>query len=189
MTRATVGEIRRAREWVEALAAKHKGVRVAYLLCRMIRDAGEEWPAGPLRLGDGSDTDWDYDFAVVLDDLEGIPISADGQVELDTAPFDVMWFLLGRDISEDELALYTENMRPLWKRAGVECGNASCASRIEMDRKEYEQVRSDSATFAIVKGHEIADVEEIVERRKRYDVVRKIAGEAEEIAEKTDLRT
>jgi hypothetical protein len=58
-----------------------------------------------------------------------------------------------------------------------------------MDRKEYEQVRSDSATFVIVKGHEIPDVEEIVERRKRYDVVRKIAGEAEELAEKTDPRT
>jgi predicted metal-dependent hydrolase len=70
-----------------------------------------------------------------------------------------------------------------------ECGNPSCASRIEMDRKEYEQVRSDSATFAIVKGHETPDVEEIVERRKRYDVVRKRAGEAEEIAEKTDPRT
>jgi hypothetical protein len=56
-----------------------------------------------------------------------------------------------------------------------------------MDRKEYEQVRSDSATFAIVKGHEIPDVEEIVERRKSYDVVRKTAG-AEEIAEKTDPR-
>jgi hypothetical protein len=70
-----------------------------------------------------------------------------------------------------------------------ECGNASCASRIEMDREEYERVRSDSATFAIVKGHEIPDVEEIVERRKRYDVVRKIAGEAEEIAEKRDPRT
>jgi hypothetical protein len=70
-----------------------------------------------------------------------------------------------------------------------ECGNASCASRIEMDRDEYEHVRSDSTTFAIVKGHEIQDVEEIVERRKRYDVVRKIAGEAEELAEKTDPRT
>jgi hypothetical protein len=70
-----------------------------------------------------------------------------------------------------------------------ECGNASCASRIEMDREEYEQVRSDSATFAIAKGHEIADVEEIVERQKAYDVVRKTAGEAEEVAEKTDPRT
>jgi hypothetical protein len=70
-----------------------------------------------------------------------------------------------------------------------ECGNASCASRIEMDPEEYEQVRSDSTTFAIVKGHEIPDIEEIVERRKRYDVVRKTAGEAEELAEKTDPRT
>ena len=70
-----------------------------------------------------------------------------------------------------------------------ECGDASCASRIEMDRDEYEQVRSDSATFAIVKGHEIPDVEEIVEQRKGYDVVRKTAAEAEEAAEKTDPRT
>jgi hypothetical protein len=70
-----------------------------------------------------------------------------------------------------------------------ECGNASCASRIEMDRDEYEHVRSDSTTFAIVKGHENPEVEEIVEQRKRYDVVRKIAGEPEEIAKKTDTRT
>jgi hypothetical protein len=46
MTHATVGQIRRAREWVEALAAQHKGVRVVYLLCRMVRDSGEEWPVG-----------------------------------------------------------------------------------------------------------------------------------------------
>jgi vacuolar-type H+-ATPase subunit I/STV1 len=70
-----------------------------------------------------------------------------------------------------------------------ECGNASCASRIEMDREEYEQVRSDSTTFAVVKGHEIPEVEEIVERRKAYDVVRKSASEAKRVAEKTDPRT
>ena len=69
-----------------------------------------------------------------------------------------------------------------------ECGNASCASRIEMDPEEYEQVRSDPTTFAVAQGHQIPDVEEIVERRKRYDVVRKRAGEAEEIAEQTDPR-
>lgn len=70
-----------------------------------------------------------------------------------------------------------------------ECGNASCASRIEMDREEYEQVRSDSTTFAIASGHAIPDVEEIVERRKAYDVVRKTSGEAERVAERTDPRT
>jgi hypothetical protein len=143
MTQATVGDIRRAREWVEELAAKHKGVRVAYLLCRMIRDSGEEWPAGPLGLGDGSDTDWDYDFAVVLDDLEGIPISADGQVDLDASPFDVMWFLLGRDISEDELALYTENMKPLWIRAGVETPTLNDAQREALQERQAEALWGD----------------------------------------------
>jgi hypothetical protein len=41
MTQATVGDIRSARKWVEALAAQYKGVRVAYLL--WIR-AGVETP-------------------------------------------------------------------------------------------------------------------------------------------------
>jgi hypothetical protein len=42
-----------------------------------------------------------------------------------------------------------------------------CASRIEMDREEYQQVRSHSTTFAIAKGHAAPDIEEIVDRRKR----------------------
>lgn len=116
---------------------------MAYLLCRMIRDAGEEWPAGPLGLGDGSATDWDFDFAVVLDAVGDIPISADGQVELDTAPFDVMWFLLGRDLSEDELALYTENMKPLWKRAGVEIPTLNDAQREALEERQAEALWGD----------------------------------------------
>lgn len=69
-----------------------------------------------------------------------------------------------------------------------ECGNASCASQIEMDREDYEALRSDPATFAVVRGHEILDVEEIVKRHPTYDVVRKCAGEAEKVAEATDPR-
>jgi restriction endonuclease Mrr len=70
-----------------------------------------------------------------------------------------------------------------------ECGSATCASRIEMDHREYEALRSDSATFAVVKGHEMLDVEEVVQRRSAYDVVRKRAGEAKEVAEQTDPRS
>jgi hypothetical protein len=69
-----------------------------------------------------------------------------------------------------------------------ECGNASCASRIEMDPEEYQKVRSDSTTVAIVEGHAIPDVEEIVERRAGYDVVRKTGSEAARAAKKTDPR-
>jgi hypothetical protein len=69
-----------------------------------------------------------------------------------------------------------------------ECGSATCASRIEMDHRDYEALRSDSATFAVVKGHEILDVEEVVQRHPAYDVVRKRAGEAKQVAEQTDPR-
>jgi hypothetical protein len=69
-----------------------------------------------------------------------------------------------------------------------ECGNASCRSRIEMGHEEYEELRSDPTTFAVVSGHEIRDVEEIVERHKTFDVVRKTASEAQKVAEATDPR-
>jgi len=69
-----------------------------------------------------------------------------------------------------------------------ECGDASCAMRIEMDHKRYEELRSDSTTFAVVCGHEIPDVEEIIARHRSYNIVRKVAREAREAAEKTDPR-
>jgi hypothetical protein len=70
-----------------------------------------------------------------------------------------------------------------------ECGNAECSSRIAMTQKDYETLRSDSATFAVVRGHEIPDVEEIIKRETGYDVVRKCAGDAVEVARETDPRT
>jgi hypothetical protein len=69
-----------------------------------------------------------------------------------------------------------------------ECGGASCTQRIEMDRADYERLRSDSAKFAIVSGHEIRDVEEVIERHEAYIVVRKTARDAKDVAEATDER-
>jgi hypothetical protein len=69
-----------------------------------------------------------------------------------------------------------------------ECGNAGCTMRIEMDRGQYEELRSDSTTFAVVCGHEIPDVEEITARHRSYYIVRKVADEAREVAERTDPR-
>jgi hypothetical protein len=69
-----------------------------------------------------------------------------------------------------------------------ECGNASCTNRIAMDHRQYEELRSDSTTFAVVCGHEIPDVEEIIARHGSFFVVRKVAGDAREVAETTDRR-
>jgi hypothetical protein len=70
-----------------------------------------------------------------------------------------------------------------------ECGNGSCAERFPMLPSEYEALRANPDHFAIVPGHEIPDVERIVSRCGDYDVVEKLPGEAQRIAEETDPRS
>lgn len=70
-----------------------------------------------------------------------------------------------------------------------ECGDAACVARISLKRNEYEQLRADSHLFAVAPGHVAPDVEEVVESRPGYDVVRKHQGVPAEIAQKTDPRS
>jgi len=70
-----------------------------------------------------------------------------------------------------------------------ECGDPDCVQQISMTRTEYEALRSDPTHFAVSPGHEIADVEEIVERRKGYDVIRKREGQPAQAARETDPRS
>jgi hypothetical protein len=69
-----------------------------------------------------------------------------------------------------------------------ECGDASCVQRISMTHAEYEQLRSEPHQFAVYPGHEAPDIEEVVERREGYVIVRKDEGAPELIAERTDPR-
>jgi hypothetical protein len=69
-----------------------------------------------------------------------------------------------------------------------ECGDADCVRRITMTRAEYEEIRSDPRQFAVHPGHEYPDVEEVIERRKGYDIVNKNQGIPKRIAEQTDPR-
>ena len=66
-----------------------------------------------------------------------------------------------------------------------ECGNLECTERIVLSREEYEAVRSDPSQFAVVPGHVIVDVEEVVGRTERFEIVRK-QGVASEVAEFLD---
>jgi hypothetical protein len=70
-----------------------------------------------------------------------------------------------------------------------ECGDASCVARISLSRDEYEGVRADPHLFAVASGHVAPDVEEVVEERSGYDIVRKYKGTPAEIAQKTDPRS
>jgi hypothetical protein len=53
---------------------------------------------------------------------------------------------------------------------------------------EYERVREDARHFLVAPGHEIPDVEVVVERNEAYYVVEKSAPDAERVAEATDPR-
>ena len=70
-----------------------------------------------------------------------------------------------------------------------ECGDADCVRRISMTRAEYEELRSEPRQFAVHPGHELPEAEEVVARRKRYDIVAKSSGVPERIAEQTDPRS
>jgi hypothetical protein len=63
-----------------------------------------------------------------------------------------------------------------------ECGDRGCIEQIALSPEEYERVRADPAQFAIVPGHELPDVERVVESSDRYAVVRKREGGPEELA-------
>jgi hypothetical protein len=66
-----------------------------------------------------------------------------------------------------------------------ECGDASCAQRLEVTREEYEAWRSDATLFGVVPGHELPDVEDVVEEREAYNVVKKKPGVPEDVARET----
>lgn len=54
-----------------------------------------------------------------------------------------------------------------------ECGHLECTASVSLTVAEYEQVRGDSTTFAMVPGHQIEDVEDVVFANDRYQVARK----------------
>jgi hypothetical protein len=54
-----------------------------------------------------------------------------------------------------------------------ECGNDRCTQTIRLNLEEYEEVREQSGRFVVVPGHEILEVERVVEAGERYDVIEK----------------
>jgi hypothetical protein len=69
-----------------------------------------------------------------------------------------------------------------------ECGRLGCNKLIQLTRAEYEAIRQNPRRFAIRDGHEIREVEAIVERHDRYVVVEKAGDPEAEIVQHTDPR-
>jgi hypothetical protein len=69
-----------------------------------------------------------------------------------------------------------------------ECGNAKCTDRIEASLEDYERVRSDGATFLVCDGHDIEEVEDVVEQLDGAAVVEKTAPDVRRIVIELDPR-
>jgi hypothetical protein len=70
-----------------------------------------------------------------------------------------------------------------------ECGDEGCTKAVSMTLSEYEAVREDGKRFAVLRGHEIPDVERVVFQSDRYAVVEKEPPAAARIALETDPRS
>ena len=69
-----------------------------------------------------------------------------------------------------------------------ECGLLECTEQIELDLPTYERVRREPTLFVVLPGHEIPEVESIVEPHDRFYIIRKDSGEPARLARETDPR-
>ena len=64
-----------------------------------------------------------------------------------------------------------------------ECSSTDCGSQIELTHEEYERVRSVPRWFLVRPGHEIWDIERVIESNERFSIVEKLElGKAVAIA-------
>ena len=55
-----------------------------------------------------------------------------------------------------------------------ECADANCTHRLQATLDEYEEVRADGATFMLAPGHDHADIERVVKRKRHFHIVEKV---------------
>ena len=59
-----------------------------------------------------------------------------------------------------------------------ECASTECNGQIELTQAEYENLRRVPTHFAVLPGHDIPDVERVVEQNERFITVEKFGESA-----------
>ena len=54
-----------------------------------------------------------------------------------------------------------------------ECSNEACIETLALSREEYEIIRSSPNRFVVLPGHELLEVDRVVEARERFILVEK----------------
>jgi hypothetical protein len=68
-----------------------------------------------------------------------------------------------------------------------ECGDTACSKLVYASLGKYEEVRASPRRFLIAPGHELADLEDVVEQGPRYTVIEK-HDDVTDIVKGTDPR-
>lgn len=68
-----------------------------------------------------------------------------------------------------------------------ECARLGCNRMVELTNREYERIRANSRHFLVAPGHELPELEDVVERYDGYVVVEK-TGPAAVRADASDPR-
>jgi len=59
-----------------------------------------------------------------------------------------------------------------------ECGTRGCNERLELSRSEYEGLRRHPTHFAVLPGHQIPEIERVIEEHEHFFVVEKLGKPA-----------
>jgi hypothetical protein len=80
--------------------------------------------------------------------------------------------------NEDRFREINEMAQPQREAQGAgrfvcECADRGCITWLEIETTDYSRVRQDPRRFFVAPGHEIPDIETVVERHSGYFVVEK----------------
>jgi len=64
-----------------------------------------------------------------------------------------------------------------------ECGKLECIEQLDLTVDAYRELRAEPTRFAVKPGHEVPDLERVVERHEGYFVVQKAEGGPAKLAE------
>jgi hypothetical protein len=95
--------------------------------------------------------------------------------------------VLFREVNE-RIGEVTEAAGESWTEFLCECAVVECKDVIALTMEEYEAVRADPTTFAVARGHELREIEDVIRETERFNLVRKHEDESE-IARRTDPRS
>jgi len=92
---------------------------------------------------------------------------------------------LFREVNERLLEL-SEGFQDGSMQFVCECSSEDCTDTLTMNHDQYEAVRAHSTFFVVASGHEILEVEKVIDRNGGYTIVQKVT--AGDYATATDPR-